>query len=742
MFKTALALLTIVLITSTCATSNSSNEEMINLISSVQKTEYSEKNDFCPEAQIAYYENAAKTNLNPSAVNEANFNKATAFLKLGNELNAISVLEDLLGKTAPYERNNMNVLMRELAISYMRLGEKTNCVRNHGAASCIFPIKDEGIHSDKTGSEKAAAMFAKILEQNPGDLESRWLLNIAYMTMGTYPRLVPEQYLIPGLDEENNSGLVKPFIDVAINMGLNTKNMAGGSIVDDFNNDGYLDLITSSMDLKENMHYCRNNSNGTFTDISGASGLQKFTGGLSMMQTDYNNDGLKDIFVLRGGWKREFGKEPNSLLRNNGDGTFTDVTKEAGLLSFHPTQTATWNDFNNDGWLDVFIGNESAAHGDYDDDNACELYINNKNGTFTNIALESKTNIKAYVKGVTSGDYDNDGWVDIFISTMQNRKFLLKNLGSNNGSISFKDVTLETGLGVCNVNTFPTWFWDYDNDGWLDIFVSNYQFNTSLAWYAAAEALHLRPSPASHQFLFRNNHDGTFKDVSDEVGLNKVAFAMGANFGDIDNDGYPDIYLGTGNPQYQSLVPNKMFKNMGGNQFADVTSAARVGNLQKGHGVSFCDLDNDGDEDIYIEMGGAYVGDAYDNSLYINPGQNSNHWINLKLEGVQSNKAAIGARIKVTFKENGVTRCVFKEVNSGGSFGSNPLVQHIGVGAATAIESVEVKWPVSHKTQVFKNIQPGDYVSITEGNDNCSKKVLNKINFLSTDKTKIGCTPN
>jgi len=217
---------------------------------------------------------------------------------------------------------------------------------------------------------------------------------------------------------------------------------------------------------------------------------------------------------------------------------------------------------------------------------------------------------------------------------------------------------------------------------------------------------------------------------------------MGSNFGDIDNDGYPDIYLGTGNPQYQSLVPNKMFKNMGGTHFADVTSAARVGNLQKGHGVSFCDLDNDGDEDIYIEMGGAYLGDSYDNSLYINPGQNTNRSINVKLEGVVCNKAAIGARIKVTFKENGVTRSVFKEVNSGGSFGANPLVQHIGVGTATAIESVEVKWPVSHKIQVFRNIQPGDYVQIKEGVDTYSKKVLNKINFLNTDKTKIGCTPD
>ena len=154
---------------------------------------------------------------------------------------------------------------------------------------------------------------------------------------------------------------VKPFTDVAANIGLNINNQAGASIVDDFNNDGYDDIITSSWSLKEPMHYCRNNGNGTFTDISDSSGLGYLTGGLNMMQTDYNNDGFKDIFVLRGAWKESFGKEPNSLLRNNGDGTFTDVTKASGLFSIHPTQAATWADFNNDGWLDVFIGNESIA---------------------------------------------------------------------------------------------------------------------------------------------------------------------------------------------------------------------------------------------------------------------------------------------------------------------------------------------------------------------------------------------
>ncbi|MEI9909475.1 MAG: VCBS repeat-containing protein [Bacteroidota bacterium] len=187
---------------------------------------------------------------------------------------------------------------------------------------------------------------------------------------------------------------------MAVNIGLNINNLAGGSIIDDFNNDGYFDLITSSWSLKEGMHYCRNNTNGTFTEISDSSGLGVYHRRFKHHANDYNNDGLKDVFVLRGGWKKNFGKEPNSLLKNNGDGTFTDVTKESGLLSFHPTQTATWNDFNNDGWLDVFIGNETSAKSDV---NPCELYINNKNGTFTETAAKAGCGIKAFVKRCNIG---------------------------------------------------------------------------------------------------------------------------------------------------------------------------------------------------------------------------------------------------------------------------------------------------------------------------------------------------
>ena len=708
---------------------------MVTLLASISKTEFDAQNGFAPAATLKKLDSLlskSQDTLNNSGIL---FDMACAYLQLGNETSSASILESLTNSKMIHQGHNFNLVRKELAMAYLRIGERTNCMLNHAAESCIFPIHDGGVHRDKTGSEKAAALYISILQDNPNDLESRWLLNIAYMTMGEYPKGVPPAYLIKGLDDDT-SHLIKPFNDAAINIGLNTRNVAGGAIIDDFNNDGYMDVVTSGWDLTSHMHYCQNNGNGSFRDLSDSSGLKSFTGGLNIMQTDYNNDGLKDIFVLRGAWKCKFGKEPNSLLRNNGDGTFTDVTKQAGLLSFHPTQTATWNDFNNDGWLDVFIGNESMSP---EDSNICELYMNNGNGTFTNVSAQSNTNINAFVKGVTSGDYDNDGLPDLFISTMRNEKFLLKNEGIKNGTVHFKDVTQQAGLGVCDAKTFGTWFFDYDNDGWLDLFVCNYDFQTTLGVYAAAEALHLPTGNAAKQYLFHNNHNGTFTDVTDKAGLNKVAFAMGANFGDIDNDGYPDIYLGTGNPDYQSLVPNKMFKNIGGKYFADVTASARVGNLQKGHGVAFADLDNDGDEDVFIEMGGAYPGDTYENSLYINPGQNNNNWINISLEGVTTNKAAIGARIKVTFNDDGVERSVYRDVNSGGSFGSNPLMQHIGIGKATIIKTIEIKWPVSKKVQVFNQIKPGNNIHITEGKNAYTILSFAKCDFLSKESGLISC---
>jgi len=710
---------------------------MITLLESAAKYENNPENIYCPEAMVKLCDSILNNSSTDTDLVKAKYDKANALLQLGEEQKAAEIYEYLLNKTSPGDFEHRRQIGKDLAVAYLRLGERMNCIHNHNAESCIYPIASGGVHHDKTGSEKAIELYKMLLADDPNDLESRWLMNIAYMTIGGYPQLVPPAYLLKVLDEDPRH-TIKPFMDVAVNVGLNFRDMGGGSIVDDFNNDGYPDIVLSSWSLTEHMHYCRSNGNGTFTDISDSSGLGKLTGGLNMMQTDYNNDGFKDIFVLRGAWKGKFGRNPNSLLRNNGNGTFTDVTKESGLLSFHPTQTATWADLNNDGWLDVFIGNETTPAGGV---NACELYINNKNGTFTETAAKAGCAITEFVKGVTSGDYDNDGRTDIFISTLNGKKILLKNESVKNGPVKFTDVTQQAGLNTGMVRTFPTWFWDYDNDGWLDILVCGYEFSEPLAYYAAAEAINAPLGNAGKIFLFRNNHDGTFEEVSAKTGLNKIAFAMGANFGDIDNDGYLDFYLGTGNPKFKSLIPNKLFRNINGSRFLDVTTSARLGNLQKGHGISFADLDNDGDEDIYIEMGGAYTGDAYENSFYINPGQNDNHWINLSLEGTVSNRAAIGAKIKVTFKENNVEKAVYRDVNSGGSFGSNPLRQHIGIGHATSIEKIEIKWPVTGKVQVFENPPVDINIKIDEGNSSFTTYKLARLDFSSVRSGIIPCSP-
>ena len=702
-----------------------SHQQMIRILKELQKKNSALANPFNPEVKKAHVDSLLKKHgneHNPFLLESA----ASLGLKTGQEQQSVQAYEELI-KNADYM--SLVRMMPDIAIAYMRLGEKNNCMLNHNGASCVYPIKDKGVHQIKTGSTKAIGVYEAILKSNPGDLESKWLLNIAFMTLGDYPKDVPPEFLIPGLDADN-AFKVKPFTDVAADLGLDINGRAGGVIIDDFNNDGYLDIVTSGWGLDDPMHYFQNNKDGSFTDLTERSGLTGITGGLNIQQTDYNNDGNLDIFVLRGAWNTNgFGNQPSSLLRNNGDGTFTDVTIPSGLLFFHPTQTATWADFNNDGWLDVFVGTEDPGVLDMGGVHTCALYINNRDGTFTNVTEQAHCNITAFVKGVTSADYDNDGWPDLFLSTMDGRKFLLRNKGKTGQVPDFEDVSAKSGFDKNHERTFTTWFFDYNNDGLPDILVTDYQFNYSLGYYSAAEGMGKPVPNAGNVFLYKNNGNGTFTNVTKEAGLDKVVYSMGANFGDIDNDGWPDMYFGTGNPDFKSLVPNKLFKNIDGRRFADVTTSSRTGNLQKGHGVAIADLRNTGIQDIYIEMGGAYIGDSYTSSLYMNPGQNSNNWISLKLEGVHANRAAIGSRIKVTFTENGIRRSVFKDVNSGGSFGSNPLTQEIGVGQAKQIDEIAIKWAGSNTSQNFKNIAPNQFLHIMEGERNPEVVHLKRLNY-------------
>jgi hypothetical protein len=714
----------------------SSHQQMITLLQQLSKRNHSVLNPFHPEVKVAYYDSII--NANKGAVNMRVFpSKAALSLQTGEEQKSVDMYEALLKKT---DFMSVADMMPDVGIAYMRLGERSNCMLNHTGASCVFPIKNEGVHRLQTGSQKAIETYQAILRANPRDVESKWLLNIAYMTLGEYPESVPKEFLIPGLAKAD-AHPVKPFTDVAPDLGVGINSRAGGVIVDDFNNDGYMDIVTSGWDLDDPMHYFQNNKDGSFTDMTKQSGLVGITGGLNIQQTDYNNDGNIDIFVLRGAWNMGgFGNQPSSLLRNNGDGTFTDVTTPSGLLFFHPTQAAVWADFNNDGWLDVFIGTENNNMMDAGGTHSCMLYLNNHNGTFTNITAKAHCEITSFVKGVTSADYNNDGWPDIFISTMDGKKYLLKNKRKPGMTADFEDVTANSGIDQNREKTFTTFFYDYNNDGWPDILVDNYHFNQSLAYYAGLEAMGMPMPDAGHVYLYRNNHDGTFTEMSKELGLDKVVYSMGGNFGDIDNDGYLDMYFGTGSPDFKSLVPNKMFRNVGGKRFDDVTNSSRTGNLQKGHGVAFADFRNIGVQDIFAEMGGAYSGDAYTSSLYMNPGQSNNNWISLKLRGVKANASAIGSHIKVTFTENGVKRSVYKDVNSGGSFGSSPLQQELGIGQAKVIDEIEIKWAGSQSVQRFTHVMPNQFLKITEGDNTIYVTHLARLVFKTKHNAAI-CIP-
>jgi hypothetical protein len=203
---------------------------------------------------------------------------------------------------------------------------------------------------------------------------------------------------------------------------------------------------------------------GTFKTETTSSGLVGITGGLNMIHADYNNDGFKDIVVLRGGWWGKNAKFPFSLLKNNGNNTFEDVTIELGLYSPAPTQTASWGDFNNDGWLDLFV-----AHENY----PCQLFINNK-GKFKEVSSQYGLNITAFVKGCVWGDINNDGFPDLYLSILAApNKLWLNKSGTTAGERIFEDISKAAGVEE-PIYSFPTWFFDFDNDGFQDIFVSGY----------------------------------------------------------------------------------------------------------------------------------------------------------------------------------------------------------------------------------------------------------------------------
>lgn len=616
----------------------------------------------------------------------------------GKTQDALAMLEQtraIAESDAEIGREALYSIIYLQGVTSLRRGENDNCILCRGESSCILPISPAARHTRPEGSRAAIGYFLEYLEQFPDDAEIRWLLNVAHMTLGEHPGGVDPRFLIPLERFENSEFDIGRFRDVGHIVGVNQFSQSGGAILEDFDQDGLLDVVVTDYDPSGQMNFLRGSRAGVFVDSTNPSGLKGQLGGLNCVQTDYNNDGWPDLWIVRGAWMRH--PMPPTLLRNDGTGTFTDVTDEAGLRLPGNTIASQWADFDNDGDLDVFVCCERQPS---------RLYRNEGDGHFVDVLRRS--GIRAHdglCKGVAWLDYDNDGFQDLFLNylTPDPRAQLFHN---EQGS-GFREAGPELGIDGPAMG-FSCWAWDYNNDGWQDIFATS--FDTGLG--EVVNGLTGKPHTRQTSRLFRNREGRGFDNVTREAGLDDVYAAMGSNFADFDNDGLLDLYLGTGAPDLAMLIPNRMFRNVDGQRFADITASSGTGNLQKGHAVACGDWDRDGNVDLFVEMGGAIPGDQYHNILFQNPGHDQ-AWITLRLTGTRSNRAAIGARLTVV-TEGPAGRTLHRHVSSGSSFGANALEQTIGLGQTTRIRSLRVEWPAG-AIQEFTDLAVNQIVRLQEG---------------------------
>ncbi len=666
---------------------------------------------------------------------------AHQLMRVGDLEAAIDRLETSLEliRATPRLAGDLNLIQqyhRLLGQTHLQLAEDRNCIANHSATSCILPLKRGALHTVPDAARTAGDYFLRLLETDPADIQARWLLNLARALTGDYPERVPEQFRVPegsiplvAAASQGSESHRWPEIGWALGIAA-VRDLSGGAVMDDFDGDGLLDLVSSSWDPCEPMKAFRNDGAGGFEDVSDAWGLSSQLGGLNIVQTDFDGDGRLDVQVLRGAWLGDQGTMRNSLLRNDlgrESGRFVDVTSAARMdYPAYPTQNAAWADYDLDGDLDVFIGNESTSsntdplllYGAEGNPYPSQLFRNNGDGTFTDVARQAGVQNARFAKGSAWGDYDDDGDPDLYVSNIGPNR-----LYRNNGDGTFEDVATELDVVAPEDGSFPTWFFDFDNDGDLDLFVASY--NTKVAeisatWFGA-------PNPGGNPVIYVNDA-GRFTDASEALGLDQPLLVMGANYGDLDNDGWKDMYLGTGVPDFDALMPNVMYRNVDGNGFEDVTFSDGFGHLQKGHGVAFGDIDNDGQQEIFQQLGGAYPYDRYGNALYDNPGSD-NRWLVLRLRGSGANRFGIGARVEVRVTEGGRTRSIHQLVGAGGSFGGSSLQQEIGLGLADRIDSIVVRWPGSEKPQVLHGAEPNAVYDVVQDAPDLVRVSLPPITF-------------
>jgi len=572
-----------------------------------------------------------------------------------------------------------------------------------------LPIAPAAVHVKPDGSRQAIKHFTEYLGRLPDDLEVRWLLNLAHMTLGEYPHGVDPAYLVP-LDRWLKSEFdIGRFRDVGDRARVNRHNQAGGASMEDFDGDGLLDLAVTAFDPTERMAFYHNKGDGAFEERTESAGVANQLGGLYCVQADYNNDGRMDLFVPRGAWLPHAIRP--TLLRNDG-GTFSDVTEMTNLMFSVNSNSACWADYDNDGLVDLFVCCEQQDN---------RLYHNLGDAGFEEVAVKARLKLpgQPFSKGAAWIDYDNDRYPDLFFNTLNGPSHLFH----NNRDGTFTEVTQEMGIDGPREG-FSCWAWDYDNDGWLDVFATCYDRSLK----DVVKGLMGEPHARYSNRLFRNRNGKGFEDATKDAGLDMVFATMGSNFADFDNDGFLDFYLATGEPSLATLIPNRMFRNVDGSKFEDVTVSTGTGHLQKGHGVSFADHDFDGDLDLFVQTGGQTPADKAHNVLFEN-GVKGRHWANVKLEGRKSNRSAIGATVKATISAaDGTSRTIHRVVGQNSSFGGNSLALHLGLDQADKIAELVVRWPNAGRTEErFENVAADRFLRIVEGSGRIEELPVSKL---------------
>ena len=687
---------------------------LISLLKGVPEAKDKLSSAYLTLAQVySYQQRFSDSTVALTSALEVNPDDTGARIRLGYFLGApqqmlvpdLSASKRQFEKVLELEPNNLEAML-QLGLAEFRLGEADkaakrfeNIIQNYRRHSGAYYYL--GVYHLRHGApEKAVTNFKEALRLKPRDPETIWNLWTAYSQLGGYPEELPEEFKITvgneGLLPNNQVRMTdNQFTDIAPDLKMDKVDGGRGSAWEDYDNDGDLDIV--AVGTYQPHALFRNNGDGTFTNVADQAGIADPRGGWGSLFADYDNDGYPDLYITRGGWS---GAEENTLYHNNGDGTFTDVTHTAGVADPQSSFCAAWADYDNDGYLDLYI-----ANGVIGDGAANVLYHNNGDGTFTNTAEVAGVANTGNSLGTAWGDYDKDGHIDLHVINYGQSNVLYR----NNGDGTFTDVTATTGMNLPVTDAFVTFFLDVDNDADLDIFISNSgSFQAFIAGQITGNATH----DSDRQVLYRNNGDGTFTDITHESGLYHAYGAMGANFGDINSDGYVDIYLATGAPQMGRLERDALFMNNGDGTFTDVTVALGLGNVGKGHGVTFGDADADGDVDIYVPVGGAFIGDQWHNLFYQNTGV-TNNWLTLKLVGVKSNRDGIGAKVTLRIGES----VIYREVSGGCGFGStNSLPLEIGLGMHTKVDTLEVVWP-SGQVDTHQNLSINQKLVVTEGKD-------------------------